>query len=114
MWPVAAIQLRARAQHEPDARVSRLFLLPGSVRLTEYEESLAFGVHSGTVFQNNPGAFYHPIQQTARTCGTDRIVVDTTPSMGCLNMVIVISCSFFLMPGQADFFSLNALELRKK
>lgn len=98
------------------AQNPNLFLLAGSINVTSYEESLAAAETMKASFTRNiPGALYHLIQRAARHCNADLIIIDTSPSMGCLNMVIVMSSTYFLVPCQADYFSWQALQsLRKR
>lgn len=92
-----------------------LYLLAGSLSVTDYEENLAVSETMKASFTKNiPGALYHLIQKTARECGADLIVIDTSPSMGCLNMVVVMCSNYFIIPCQADFFSLQALKSARK
>lgn len=88
-----------------------MFLLPGSMRITDYEQAIAHAELSKLgATKNIPGAFHNLVQQTARTVGADCIIIDTSPSMGVLNMVIVMSSMYFILPCQADFFSFKAVE----
>lgn len=93
-----------------------LFLLPGSMFITDYEAALATAEQAKIpAMRNIPGAFYHLIQASGRLCNADLIIIDTSPSMGCLNMVIVMFSKYFIVPCQADRLSLEALRsLRKR
>ena len=89
-----------------------LLLLPGSLTITDFEEELAGGeLYSTMAGKHLPGLIPTIIQNTARRCGADLILIDTSPSIGCLNMLVVMSSKYFLVPCQADFFSVKALEL---
>jgi chromosome partitioning protein len=88
-----------------------LHLLPGSIHISDYEQAVAAADLSRMpAMRNIPGAFHALVQATARRMNADLILIDTSPSMGPLNMVIVMSSMFFLLPCQADFFSLKAIE----
>eukprot|EP01032_Pedospumella_encystans_P007534 gene7534-9031_t len=99
--PVAAIQHFLRPT---------IFLLPGSMRITNYEQAIAHAKLSRLgATRNIPGAIYHLIQQTARAVKANCIIIDTSPSLGVLNMVLVMSSTYFILPCQADFFSHKAV-----
>lgn len=92
-----------------------LFLFPGSILLTSYEETLAAAETMRQPFTKHiPGALYHVIQRAARQCGAEIVVIDTSPSMGCLNMVTIMSSNFFFIPSQPDLFSLQGIKLLSK
>jgi cellulose biosynthesis protein BcsQ len=87
-----------------------LFLLSGSLSVTDYEETLATAesIHQNYT-RDIPGALNYVIQKCASECGAEVVIIDTSPSMGCLNMVVVMSSTYFAIPSQADYFSLQAL-----
>lgn len=92
-----------------------LYLLPGSLSVTDYEENLATAESIHQVYTRNiPGALHFVIQKCARECGAEVILIDTSPSMGCLNMVVVMSSTYFIIPCQADYFSLQAMRSVRK
>jgi hypothetical protein len=89
-----------------------LLLLPGSWTITDYEEELAGSELSlSAAGRHMPGLLPAIIQNTARQCRADLVLIDTSPSMGCLNMLVVMSSTYFLVPCQADFFSVKAMQL---
>ena len=91
-----------------------VYLLPGSRKITLYEEQLATVENSGIPYGGNiPGGFFSLIQNSARAVGAQLILIDTSPSIGCLNMVTIMSSTYFMMPLQGDFFSLKAVEALK-
>lgn len=92
-----------------------LFLFAGSLSVTDYEESLATAESIAQPYTRDiPGALHHLIQRAARECGAQIVLIDTSPSMGCLNMVVVMSSDYFIIPCQADYFSLQAIKSARK
>lgn len=92
-------------------RNANLHLLAGSRTLSEYEDAIAAAEMSGhPLFSNVPGAVYCAIQRAGIACGADLILLDTSPNPGCLNMIAVMSSSYYMIPCQPDFFSLFALQ----
>ena len=88
-----------------------LMLVPGSISLPYYERTLSVGIHSRDLF------YYHMIsglnaiiQKTAQKNGADIIVIDTSPSISILNMLIIMYSDYFITPIQGDFFSYCAIE----
>ncbi|RYG98492.1 hypothetical protein EON65_51355 [archaeon] len=104
---------RVVAMHHPEN--VDLYLLPGSINITSFEENLAAAETMKASFTRNiPGAIHHHLQQVGHAVGAKVILIDTSPSMGCLNRVVVMSSSYWLMPCQADHFSLEALKSARR
>lgn len=92
-----------------------LYLLPGSLAVTDYEEELASSELSNqTATRYVAGVLNKVVQTTAQALGVQLIILDTSPSMGCLNMLVVMTSQYFVVPCQTDFYSLKAVELLRK
>lgn len=105
-----------RQLEPPDVEVithsqeDNLGLLPGSISITDYESQLTQAIgQQNEIFSRVPGAFYHLVQSVAKKFGADVVLIDTNPSMGDLNMMIVMFSTYFVLPCQADFFSRQAV-----
>ncbi|WP_343539638.1 ParA family protein [Sphingobacterium thalpophilum] len=91
---------------------SKLFLLPGSFDLSEYEVSLgvSFTVSAalGTL-KNLPGSFNYLIQKTAQKYKADYVIVDMNPSLSAINQVLLEGSDYFIVPAMPDYFSNMAI-----
>lgn len=90
----------------------RLFLLPGSLRLGEYDVTLSIASELSSSllsFKNVPGAIYYLLQKTAEEMQADYVIIDMNPSLGALNQNIVCISDFLIVPTAPDYFSLMAL-----
>lgn len=87
-----------------------LLLLPGSMLITDYEQLAANAIESRQrILRPVLSGFYRLVQESAAAHHVDIILVDTSPSMGTLNKLILLFSDFYMVPCQADFFSLNAV-----
>ncbi|GAD33739.1 putative ATP-binding protein [Microbacterium sp. TS-1] len=90
-----------------------LFLLPGHLRLGEYEVSLGIAQElagSMPALRNLPGAMYFLLRETAEALNADYVIVDMSPSLGALNQNLVTVSDLLLVPTSPDFFSIMALQ----
>ncbi|TKB72640.1 MAG: ParA family protein [Nitrospira sp.] len=99
---------------EPIKHGRRLFLLPGDVRLSEFEQVLndlwrecdqrrlrGFrGVSALSVLVN----------QTCVNHDIDYVLFDCGPNIGPLNKAILLDCDHFIVPAACDQFSVRALK----
>lgn len=101
--PIKPIELR-----------QRLFLLPGDIRVSDFEEEL--------------NDFWRECLQRKRkgfvgTCSLSELVnkvciehdidfvfYDSGPNIGPLNRIILLDCDFFIVPAACDLFSVRALK----
>ncbi|MFP4337856.1 MAG: ParA family protein [Halothece sp.] len=91
----------------------RLFLLPGHVGFAEYEVTLGIAQElSGSVqaLKNLPGSITDLLDKTAKKYEADYILIDMSPSLGSLNQNLLMTSHFFLVPTNADFFSVMAID----
>lgn len=90
-----------------------LDLLPGHIRLSEYEVTLGIAQEmSGSIqtLQNLPGAISYLLDVTASARNYDLILVDMNPSLSSINQNILMTSDYFLVPSSPDYFSLMAIE----
>jgi cellulose biosynthesis protein BcsQ len=90
-----------------------LHLLPGHIRLSEYEVTLGIAQElSGTIqtLQNLPGAISNLLDLTAASVAADYILVDMNPSLSSINQNILMTSDYFIIPSSPDFFSVMAID----
>lgn len=90
-----------------------LFLLPGHLRLGEFEVSLGIAQElagSMTALRNLPGSIHYLLKQTAEALDIDYVLIDMSPSLGALNQNMVSISDLLVVPTSPDFFSIMALQ----
>ena len=90
-----------------------LFLLPGHIRLAEYEVTLGIAQElSGSIqtLQNLPGALPYLLDVTAEKHSADFVLVDMNPSLSSINQNLLMTSDFFTVPASPDYFSVMAVE----
>jgi cellulose biosynthesis protein BcsQ len=91
-----------------------LFLLPGDIRLSEFEVEL--NQFWADCFQRRPKGFRGTMALSAlvnhvcSTAGIDIVFFDSGPNIGALNRVILLDCDYFIVPAACDAFSVRALK----
>jgi cellulose biosynthesis protein BcsQ len=95
-------------------RLSNVFLLPGDVRLAEFEQDLA-AAWSESFQRKTKGlrsttALSQLVSQTAGDLDIDIVFYDAGPNIGPLNRVILLDCDYFVVPAACDLFSIRALK----
>jgi len=94
--------------------VENLFLLPGDIRLSEYETDLAD--FWAQCFQRKPKGFRGTtavselVGEVAREWRVDYVFYDSGPNIGALNRSLLLDCDYFIVPVACDLFSLRALK----
>jgi cellulose biosynthesis protein BcsQ len=91
-----------------------LYLLPGDVRLAEFEQEL----HTlwGESFQRRPRGFRGStalsklVNTIAVNGNVDFVFYDSGPNIGALNRVILLDCDFYAIPAACDLFSVRAIK----
>lgn len=90
-----------------------VYLLPGDIRLSEFEQSL--GDYWTDCFKRRLGAirsmstFSSIIDSVAESHRIDIVMYDTGPNIGPLNRTIILDCDGFIVPVACDLFSERAL-----
>jgi cellulose biosynthesis protein BcsQ len=90
-----------------------LYLLPGDVRLAEFESELAS--LWGECFQRKPKGFRGMtalstvITEAIASKKIDYVFYDSGPNIGALNRAILLDSDHFVIPAACDLFSLRAI-----
>ena len=90
-----------------------LFLLPGHIRLSEYEVTLGIAQElSGSIqtLQNLPGAISYLLDITAKKHKVNIVLIDMNPSLSSINQNLLMTSDYFIVPTSPDYFSLMAIE----
>jgi cellulose biosynthesis protein BcsQ len=90
-----------------------IFLLPGDVLLSEYEEELP-SAWTECFARRTRGydvttALSRVADATGKKVRADVCLFDVGPNVGALNRAILLHCDYFITPVAADLFSLRAL-----
>jgi cellulose biosynthesis protein BcsQ len=91
----------------------RLYLLPGDVRLAEFEQEL--NSLWAECFQRKAkgfrgtGALSDIVSKAVKQHTIDYVFYDSGPNIGALNRVILLDCDYFAVPAACDLFSLRAI-----
>jgi len=118
LWSAVKPVVEGRGGIAPIQRVGPLvdremYLLPGDVLLSEYEEALP-QAWSDSFVRRTRGydvctALAQVVDATATEVGADVCLYDVGPNVGALNRAVLLDCDFFITPVAADLFSLRAL-----
>ncbi|HLK99359.1 MAG TPA: AAA family ATPase [Myxococcaceae bacterium] len=99
---------------EPFEVSENLFLLPGDIRLAEFEQDLV--EFWGECFQRKArgyrgtSALSRAVDFAAGSCGADFVFYDSGPNIGALNRAILLDCDYLVVPAACDLFSLRAIK----
>ncbi len=99
---------------EPIERLSNVFILPGDIRLSEFEQELS--PMWNECFQRKPKGFRgttalsHLVDYVAVKYDLDFVFYDAGPNIGPLNRVLLLDCDHFIVPAACDLFSIRALK----
>ena len=93
---------------------SNLFLLPGDIRLSEFE-SILDNFWSDCVQRRVRGflgtnALSLLVNQAAEKIEADYVFFDAGPNIGPFNRALLLDCDFFIVPAACDLFSVRALK----
>jgi len=93
-----------------------LYLLPGDVALSSYEDALS-NEWPNSMGDNNLyrpmrvlSSFWQVMQMAAQKVEADMILVDIGPNLGAINRWVLIATDFVAIPLGADLFSLQGLK----
>jgi cellulose biosynthesis protein BcsQ len=95
-------------------RLTNIFLLPGDVRLSEFEQELS--PMWNECFQRKQKGFRGTtalsrlVNEVASQNAVDFVFYDAGPNIGPLNRIILLDCDYFIVPAACDLFSLRALK----
>lgn len=91
----------------------KIYLLPGDVMLSEYEEVLSSAwtecFARMTRGYDITTALANVTNRAAEKVDADVVFYDVGPNVGALNRAVLLDCDFFITPVAADLFSLRAL-----
>ncbi|MBP7773203.1 MAG: AAA family ATPase [Bacteroidia bacterium] len=99
---------------KPQERQDGVFLLPGDIRLADFEADLA-GIWVECL-QRRPRGFKgaSSISEIVNTICIEEdinfVFYDVGPNIGPLNRVILLDCDYFIVPAACDLFSVRALK----
>jgi chromosome partitioning protein len=93
---------------------NNLFVLPGSLKLSLFEELLVNNFSSAMSGQEAGYTITSAISRFLSEKGLneeiDIFIIDTSPSLGVLNKVILLDSDYFITPMKPDNFSLMGIE----
>lgn len=98
---------------DPHERAEKVYLLPGDIKLSEYELDL----HQSWVdcLQRKIKGFVGTtalaqlVEAAADKVDADFVFYDVGPNIGPLNRAILLDCEHFIVPAACDYFSTRAL-----
>ncbi|RPF20910.1 ParA family protein [Myceligenerans xiligouense] len=92
---------------------SGLWLLPGSIELSQFEDHLSRAWPQS--FAGEPAAirtttaFYRTVTRASEYAGADVVIIDVGPNLGAINRAALLGADHVLVPLAADLFSLKGL-----
>lgn len=107
------VNMQGRANNILPVDVKGLLLLPGDIRLSEFEQFLGdawtdtFKRRLGAI--RAMGALSGLIEEVGNAFRIDYVLYDTGPNIGPLNRAILLDCDGFIVPVACDLFSERAL-----
>jgi cellulose biosynthesis protein BcsQ len=99
---------------EPYERMNNLFILPGDILLSEFEEDLT--QFWDECFRRKARGFKGTtslsllVNSIAEKHQIDYVFYDMGPNIGPLNRIILLDCDYFIIPMACDLFSTRALK----
>ncbi|MGH3310173.1 MAG: ParA family protein [Streptomyces sp.] len=98
---------------EPAALMPDLWLLPGSLDLSRFEDKLSMEwsrTFAGDIAAiRTTTAFHRTVAQVTASVQADIVLLDVGPNLGAINRAALIAADTVLMPLAADLFSLKGL-----
>ena len=98
----------------PYERADGVFLVPGDIRLSEYE--LDLNQCWTDCLQRKIRGFVETtalaelVRDCVKTTKADFVFYDVGPNIGPLNRTILLDCDYFIVPAACDYFSTRALK----
>jgi cellulose biosynthesis protein BcsQ len=91
----------------------RLFLIPGDIRVSDFEEELSDFWRECLQRKRKGFAGTVALSELVNTIclqySIDFVFYDSGPNIGPLNRIILLDCDFFIIPAACDLFSVRAL-----
>jgi cellulose biosynthesis protein BcsQ len=99
---------------KPQERQEGIYLLPGDIRLAEFEQELnqiwVDCLQRKVRGFKGASAISEIVNEIAKREKIDYIFYDVGPNIGPLNRVILLDCDYFIVPAACDLFSVRALK----
>lgn len=99
---------------QPQERQEGVFLLPGDIRLSEFEQELnqiwVECLQRKIRGFKGASAISQIVNEIAKDKKIDYVFYDIGPNIGPLNRVILLDCDYFIIPAACDLFSVRALK----
>jgi cellulose biosynthesis protein BcsQ len=106
--------IRDRKPTQPNAEYKNLYLIPGDVLLSNYEDILGDtwssakgGNESALRVQS---AIYRYILSCADKVSADVVMLDLGPNLGAINRAVLAASDYFIVPMSPDLFSIRGTE----
>ncbi|MBI5450619.1 MAG: AAA family ATPase [Gammaproteobacteria bacterium] len=98
---------------KPPERLKNIFLIPGDIRLSEFEQDLQL-IWTECLQRKMRGfrgasAISEVVNIVATQIKADFVFYDVGPNIGALNRVVLLDCDYFIVPAACDLFSTRAL-----
>jgi cellulose biosynthesis protein BcsQ len=101
-------------RHIPLIETNGLHLMPGDIRLSEFESLLdsfwADCAQRRVRGFRGTAALSSLVNAAAEEVDADFVFYDAGPNIGPLNRVLLLDCDFFIVPAACDLFSVRALK----
>lgn len=99
---------------KPFERYEGVYLLPGDIRLSEFEQELnqiwVDCLQRKVRGFKGASAISEIVNEIAKKEDIDFVFYDVGPNIGPLNRVILLDCDYFIIPAACDLFSVRALK----
>lgn len=99
---------------KPIERLPNIFLVPGDIRLSEFEQDLD-SIWTECLKRKPRGfqgasAISEVVNNIVTKHNIDYVFYDVGPNIGPLNRIILLDCDYFIIPAACDVFSVRALK----
>lgn len=98
---------------KPVERLPNIFLLPGDIRLSEFEQSLETiwteCLQRKTHGFKGASAISEIVNNVCINNNIDYVFYDVGPNIGPLNRIVLLDCDYFIIPAACDLFSVRGL-----
>lgn len=99
---------------DPHERAENVYLIPGDIRLSEYELELYQSWVDCLQRKIKGFATTTALAQLVGACASDvsadYVIYDVGPNIGPLNRAVLLDCDCFIVPAACDYFSTRALK----
>lgn len=112
IMPVVESTGEVRQVKAPE-RLQNIFLIPGDIRLSEFEQDLQQTWNDCLQRKirgfRSASAISEVVNLVATKTKADFVFYDVGPNIGALNRVVLLDCDYFIVPAACDMFSTRAL-----